>query len=81
MTTNEQSQLCDRIRRVGYARGNQVRLYGEIFDLVSDPFVLGESVVFLDGIQKRSGRAMRVRVPLSIVRMARSNSHTEAKAA
>ena len=38
--TKERYTLCESIKRLGYARNNQVRLYGEVFDLVSDPVSL-----------------------------------------
>jgi len=34
---NRPDTLCERIKRLGYARNNQVRLYGDVYDLVSDP--------------------------------------------
>ena len=38
--TKQQDTLCESIKRLGYARNNQVKLYGEVFDLVSDPVSL-----------------------------------------
>jgi hypothetical protein len=69
--TDDQSKICERIRRVGYAQGSQVNLYGQTFELVSDPFVVGEGVIFLDGLEQRSGHVRRIRVPLPIVAMAK----------
>ena len=43
--TKQQDTLCGSIKRLGYARNNQVRLYGEVFDLVSDPVSLLGSFV------------------------------------
>lgn len=71
--TSDQNRICERIRRVGYARGSQVNLYGQVFELVSDPFVIGDDLIFLDGIEKKSGRVSRVRVPLPVVQMARAD--------
>ena len=34
---NQADTLCETIKRLGYAQNNQVRLYGKVFDLVSDP--------------------------------------------
>ena len=66
----EQSTLCERVKRLGYSRNSQVRLYGEVFDLLSDPVSIGENFVFVDALEQRSGRVRRVRIPLSIVHMA-----------
>ena len=62
--------LCERLKRLGYAPNFQVRLYGEIFELTSDPIVSSEKLVFIDGIERRSGKARRIRIPLSILQMA-----------
>ena len=63
--------LCETIKRLGYAKNNQVRLYGEVFDLVSDPVSVGEDFVFVDALERKSGQVRRVRIPPTIVQMAR----------
>ena len=68
---NQPDTLCETIKRLGYAKNNQVRLYGETFDLVSDPVSVGEDVVFVDALERKSGQVRRVRIPSTIVRMAR----------
>ena len=70
---NQADTLCEAIRRLGYARNNQVRLYGEIFDLVSDPISVGETLVFVEAVERKSGRIRRVRIPSTIVQIARIN--------
>jgi hypothetical protein len=59
------------LKRLGYAQNNQVRLYGEVFDLVSDPVSVGERFVFVDAVERKSGQVRRVRIPSTIVQMAR----------
>jgi hypothetical protein len=68
---NQRDNLCETLKRLGYAQDNQVRLYGEIFHLVSDPVSIGENLVFVDALHGASGRVMRVRIPPSLVQMAR----------
>src|SRR5438552_18063631 len=68
---NQPDTLCETIKRLGYAQNNQVRLYGEVFDLVSDPVSVGENFVFVDGLERKSGHLRRVRIPSTIVEMAR----------
>ena len=68
---NQPDTLCGTLKRLGYAKGNQVRLYGEAFDLVSDPVGIGENVVFVDALERKSGQVRRVRIPPTIVQMAR----------
>ena len=64
--------LCEMIRRLGYARNNQVKLYGEVFDLLSDPVRVGEDLVFVDAVARDSGLVRRVRIPPNIVQMAKT---------
>ena len=68
--------LCATIKRLGYAPNNQVRLYGKAFDLVSDPVSVGENLVFIDGLDRQSGQVRRVRIPPTIVQMARIKLRT-----
>src|SRR5947207_2609068 len=68
---NQPDTLCETIKRLGYAQNNQVRLYGEVFDLVSDPVSVGENFVFVDALEQKSGQVMRVRIPPTIVQIAR----------
>ena len=69
--TKEQITLCGRLRQLGYAQDRQVRLYGEIFELVSDPISVSDNLVFVDAVERRSGQKRRVRIPITIVQMAR----------
>ena len=68
---NHTDTLCETIKRLGYAQNNQVRLYGKVFDLVSDPVSVGENFVFVDALDRNSGQVRRVRIPPTIVQMAR----------
>ena len=77
MTGNNNNGLCERLKRLGFAQENRMRLYGEEFELVSDPFIVGHDVVFVDAIERKSRMQRRVRIPLPIVHMA-SNRRTAA---
>ena len=68
---NQPDTLCETIKHLGYAQNNQVRLYGEVFDLVSDPVNVGDDFVFVDATEQKSGQLRRVRIPPTIVQMAR----------
>lgn len=65
--------LTDRLKRLGYARNKQIRMYGEQFDLVSDPIAIAEQLVVIDGIESKSGHLRRVRIPLPILKMIRQD--------
>jgi hypothetical protein len=67
--TSQQLAVCARLKRLGYSQGSRVRIYGQEFDLISDPITLQDQLVFVDGVERKSGDVMRVRIPLPIVRM------------
>jgi hypothetical protein len=67
----QQPSICETLKRLGYAHDNQVRLYGQIFDLLSDPVSVSENFVFVDAVERRSGQFRRVRIPRTIIQMAR----------
>lgn len=68
--TSYDKKLCERLKRLGFAQENRMRLYGQEFDLVSDPFIVENDVVFVDAIERKSRIQRRVRIPLPIVHMA-----------
>jgi len=67
---NEQDKrvfLCKRLQGLGYAQQCLVKLYGEEFELVSDPVPDGSGYA-IEGISRRSGSVRHVRIPLSVTR-------------
>ena len=69
---NQPHTLCEALKRLGYAQGNQAILYGEVFSLVSDPISVGENLVFVDAVDMESDQVKRVRIPPTVVQMARA---------
>ena len=51
-----------------------MKLYGLQFEVVSEPIVMGDDLVFVDATETRSGRPRRVRIPLPITKMARQTA-------
>lgn len=68
--TASQTHLCERLKRLGFTREKQIRLYGSQFALVGDPVVISDTVVFFDAVEQKSGQLRRVRIPVTIVHMA-----------
>ena len=68
--TKSQINLCARLKQLGFTQGNHTMLYGQEYELLSEPIVLGDNLVFLDATEKKSGRLRRLRIPLTIVKMA-----------
>jgi hypothetical protein len=70
----QQVRLCKRLKGLGFTPGNQMKMYGLQFEVVSEPIVMGDDLVFVDVTEKRSGRPRRVRIPLPITNMARQTA-------
>ena len=67
---DKQVVICEKLRRLGYARARHIRLYGEEFHLISDPAPEGEGFA-VEAIAGRSGGLRHIRIPLSIVHTVR----------
>ena len=67
--------MSEKLKRLGFANAGRMRLYGEEFEILGDPIVIEDDVVFFDAIEKKSRQPRRVRIPLTIVRMARTDRH------
>jgi len=59
--------ICGRLIALGYARENRVRMYGEEFELISNPFV-DENGFAVQAVSTRSGETRVLRIPLSVLR-------------
>jgi hypothetical protein len=68
---HQQLTMCERLKRMGYAKDQQIRIYGEEFELVSDPITISEQLVVIDAIERESRSVRRIRIPLTIVNMLR----------
>lgn len=66
---NKEVLFCERLKRMGYAHGNVVRMYGQEFELISDPISISDQLIVVDAIERRSGSLRRVCIPLPIVQM------------
>ena len=67
--TKELVDLCIRLKQLGFTTGSRMKLYGDEFELLSEPIVMGDTLVLVDAIEKKSGRLRRVRIPLPIANM------------
>ncbi len=59
--------LCERLQRLGYTRQRRIKLYGEEFDLISNPMPDRNGYV-IDGVSCKSGGSRHIRIPLPLVR-------------
>jgi hypothetical protein len=70
----QELSLAARLKGLGFRPGNQMKLYGLQFEVLSEPIVMGDSLVFVDVEETASGRPRRVRIPLPITNMARQTA-------
>jgi hypothetical protein len=68
--SEKQIKMCEKLKRLGYGQNSQIRLYGDKFDLTSDPVVITDHLVVVDAIEQKSGRARRIRIPLNVLNIA-----------
>ena len=66
--TNRNALLCERLKAMGYASRNRIRIYGEEFDLTSNPVADGNGFA-VDAISRKSGQTRKVGIPLSVLQM------------
>ena len=76
--TKKQIGLCRKLQQMGFTQGSWIRLYGQEFELVTEPIAMGDDLVLVDAIEKKSGQFRRVRIPLSLVRVANANEESSA---
>jgi hypothetical protein len=70
--TKQQIHLSAKLQRLGFTKGNQMKLYGEVLELTSEPILVAEDVVLVDATVTASGRSRRVRIPLPILNMSKA---------
>jgi hypothetical protein len=68
--TNKYAGLSERLKRLGFAQRNKMKLYGVELELVSDPIFGENDETYVDAIEKRSRQVRRVHIPLNILQMA-----------
>jgi hypothetical protein len=71
LKTLSPDEVCARLRKIGYSRSNSVKLYGEVLELVSDPYPDGEDYIVETSSQGATKNRL-VRIPKFIVHSARA---------
>lgn len=70
MTSHTEShtvlEMCASVKRLGYATSCQVRLYGEDFDVLSDPFP-EEDGIAVRAKAKKDSRICVLRLPAPVL--------------
>ena len=66
-------EMCEHVKHLGYANSGRIRLYGEEFEVVSDPFLEDDGIA----VRVRSKRNSTVRVlqlPATVVQSVKARS-------
>jgi hypothetical protein len=74
---NSVEQACARIKQLGYVASRRVRIYGEEFELLSDPFPQAEQIA-IRAKAKGDSRVQILRLPVTIVQPGRRQQVTAA---
>ncbi len=64
--TRSHAEVCGRIKDLGFAPSKHIRMYGESFEIVSEPFPEGEGIS-VDAITGNDPKVRTLRLPLSIL--------------
>ena len=65
---HENARICERLKTLGYEHKNRIRMYGEEFDLISNP-LSDEQGFAIEAVSRKTGDARKLRIPLSVVQM------------
>jgi hypothetical protein len=72
LTPSQQSielhEVCDQLRRMGYAQSKRIRIYGQEFEAVSNPFPNGDGIA-IRAFSKRETQERTLQLPLPVVQM------------
>lgn len=63
------SEICASVKDLGYATHRRIRLYGEEFEVISDPFPDAEGIAVHVKTEKDSARI--VRLPATVLQSVR----------
>jgi hypothetical protein len=69
ISTASSEEVCARLKKIGYSHSKSVKLYGEVLELLSDPYPDGEHFV-VETQSQHTSQTRVVRIPKFIVRSA-----------
>ena len=75
-TDSTLTEICERVRDFGYVTSALIRIYGQSFEAVSDPFPDGDGVAIR--VKTKAGKVRTLRVPVTILQAARAKKRDKA---
>lgn len=70
----ELDEVCDRLQKMGYAEFKRIRIYGQEFEVVSNPFPQGDGIA-IRAFSRRETQTRTLRLPLPVVQMVTRQKH------
>jgi len=70
----ELNEVCDRLQKMGYAEFKRIRIYGQEFEVVSNPFPQGDGIA-IRAFSKRETQTRTLCLPLPVVQMVTRQKH------
>ena len=61
-------QLCERLKQLGYAQSKRIRIYGQEFEVISNPFPQGKGIA-VRAHSKHEKHERVLLLPLPILQM------------
>jgi len=80
MSNHRNAILCERLQTLGYAQRNTIRMYGEEFQLTSNPVAEGRGFA-IEAVSRKSGSVRKLLIPLSVVQMVTNDLNRNPQAA
>ncbi len=71
------TEICTSVKNLGYGISQRVRLYGEEFEVVSDPFPQGDGIAVHARTAKQD-EVRVVRIPATVVQSVKGRTSTAA---
>jgi hypothetical protein len=67
------SEICAHVKHLGYAASRRIRLYGEEFEVVSDPFPEADGIA-VHVTTKKDSSIRVLRIPATVLQSAKGRS-------
>jgi hypothetical protein len=64
----ELTKICDRLKELGYAQAKRIRIYGQEFEVISNPFPQGRGVA-VHARPRGAKQARLLQLPLPVLQM------------
>jgi hypothetical protein len=64
------NEICAQVKQFGYAASKKIRIYGEEFDVLSDPFPFDGGIA-IEVREKRTSQTRTLQLPATVIHRVR----------